>query len=183
MLLVIVRAVFKCNRALTGRASCRGFILLVVLPLYTLYILLYAIRYTLLEVVDTINIMILGDGIVRCLATILPGPALSGSHSGLWVWVGGVLHHLCGQLFDAAVEQRGVLFTKLLGNGRQHHQSRCITGRHAISGHQICAQFCQKRVNADRGFAHIKSSLIHSMLYLCRSSIEHSCFRTEKPFR
>lgn len=82
VLLVFVRTVFTCNRAITGRASCRGFILLVVLPLYTLYILLYAIRYTLLEVVDTINIMILGDGIVRCLATILPGPALSSSHSG-----------------------------------------------------------------------------------------------------
>ena len=86
---VFVRAVFTCNRAITGRACCWGFVLLVVLPLYTLYILLYAIRYTLLEVVDTINIMILGDGIVWCLATILPGPALSSSHYGPWVWVGG----------------------------------------------------------------------------------------------
>jgi hypothetical protein len=86
---VFVRAVFTCNRAITGRACCWGFVLLVVLPLYTLYILLYAIRYKLLGVVDTISIMILGDGTVRCLATILPGPALSSSHFGPWVWVGG----------------------------------------------------------------------------------------------
>ncbi len=82
MLLVFVQAVIACNRAITGRIRCRGFVLLVVLPLYTLHILLYAIRYTLPGVVDTISIMIMGDETVRCLATILPGPALSGSHSG-----------------------------------------------------------------------------------------------------
>ena len=74
---VIARAVFTYHRAITAVSS-----------LYNLYVIVYGLQCLLLGDVYNIRIMIMGDDTVRCLATILPWPALSGSHSGPWVWVG-----------------------------------------------------------------------------------------------